>query len=128
MTIRLSDVDAIQLRNGRQLIEWLGRFSRFSPKKVEVVKNTETRFRIKLYTDRNVYSISATNTYLGCTASTRKPRPGEEWSRGSDLPDGNFLEKTFFGILGAIIFYEAKDIIKPTQRIPDEIEKGPSLD
>ena len=126
MTVRLSDVDVIQLKNGRQLIEWLERFSFFSPKKIEILKNTEDRFTIRIYTDRNVYRISASNTYLGCTSGTRKPRPGESWARGNDLPDGNFLEKTFFSILGAILFYEIKDIVKPIQRIADEVEEGPA--
>ena len=128
MTVRLSDVDAIQLKNGKQLIAWLEQFSRFSPKKINVTENSENRFAIKLYTGRNVYSISATDRYLGCTAGNRKSRPGENWNRGSDLPDGNFLEKTFFSILGAILFYEAEDVIKPIQRISDEIMEGPSLE
>lgn len=123
MTVRLSDVDAIQSKNGKQLIAWLNRFSRFSEKKINVVTNSESRFRIHLYTDRNVYTISATNTYLGCTAATRKSRPGEKWNRGSDLPDGNFLEETFFSILGAILFYELKDVVKTIQRLPDEMEE-----
>ena len=124
MTVRLSDVDAIQLKNGRQLVIWLERFSRFSPKKIEVAQNSESRFIIKLYTDRNVYAIGVSNTYLGCTASNRTPRPGEEWTRGNDLPDGNFLEETFIRILGAILFYEAKDIVKSVHRLPDEVEEN----
>ena len=123
MTVRLSDVDAIQLKEGKQLIDWLSRFSRFSSKKIEVTGNSEERFGIKIYTDRNIYSIVATDTYLGCIASTRKPRPGEKHTRGSDLPDGNFLEKTFFSILGAILFYELQDVIKPIQRMVDEAKE-----
>lgn len=122
MTVRLSDVDAIQSKNGIILIEWLKQFSRFSSKKIEVVHNSEGRFTIRIYTDRNSYQITASDTYLGCIASTRKPRPGEAWTRGSDLPDGNFLEKTFFSILGAILFYELQDVIKPIKRMADEVE------
>ena len=122
MTVRLSDVDAIQLKNGKQLVAWLEQFSRFASKKIEVVRNDETKFRSNFYTDRNVYTISATETYLGCTAATRKSRPGEKWNRGSDLPDGLFLEKTFLNILGAILFYELKDVIKPIQRLPGKME------
>ena len=123
MTVRLSDVDAIHLKNGRQLVKWLQRFSRFSPKKIEVATNSESRLIIKLFTDRNVYAIGASDTYLGCTASNRTPRPGETWTRGSDLPDGNFLEETFISILGAILFYELKDVMRTIQRIPDEVEQ-----
>ena len=123
MTVRLSDVDAIHLKNGRQLVKWLQRFSRFSPKKIEVDTNSESRFVILIYTDRNVYSIGASDTYLGCIAATRKPRPGEKHTRGNDLPDGNFLEETFISILGAILFYELKDVMRTIQRIPDEVEQ-----
>jgi hypothetical protein len=43
---------------------------------------------------------------LGCGASTRKPRSGEDWTRRNDLPDGPFNEKTWRNILGAIVGYE----------------------
>ncbi len=60
---------------------------------------------------------------MGCTSATRKSRPGEEWNRGSDLPDGSFIEETFFSILGAILFYELKDVVKPIKRMVDEVEE-----
>ena len=64
-----------------------------------------------IYTNENRYSISATvyddgHTYLGCTASCRKPRAGEDWTRGSDLADGDLSLKTWTEILGDIVAYE----------------------
>jgi hypothetical protein len=112
MAVRLSDVDAICLENGETLLGWLQKFSYSSPKKIEISKNTNESFDIVLYTDNHIYRIVATKTYLGCTAATRKPRPGEKWNRGNDLPDGKFNAETFHKILGAIIFYEAKDVVK----------------
>lgn len=44
--------------------------------------------------------------YLGCTATSRTPRAGEEWSRGNDLPDGPFSHTTWVRILAAIVSYE----------------------
>jgi hypothetical protein len=69
------------------------------------------RVKIELYTETNCYSITAITgpnrrTYLGCGASTRKPRSGEDWTRRNDLPDGPFNEKTWRNILGAIVGYE----------------------
>ncbi|GAG82803.1 unnamed protein product, partial [marine sediment metagenome] len=55
---------------------------------------------VNIYTHNNQYRITAKNhkkegrTYLGCTVSCRKPRAGEEWTRGNDLPDGNFSQET----------------------------------
>ncbi|MEE8114809.1 MAG: hypothetical protein V3T23_10710, partial [Nitrososphaerales archaeon] len=45
-------------------------------------------------------------TYLGCTASSRKPRAGEDWTRGSDLADGDLSLETWNKILGDIVAYE----------------------
>lgn len=120
MAVRLSDVDAINLSNGRVLCGWLEKSSYFSPKKIEVSKNTNDRFSIKIYTDSCVYGITATETYLGCTVNMRRPRPGETWTRGNDLPDGKFNAETFLSILRAIIFYEARDVVKDREQIPDE--------
>ena len=56
------------------------------------------RFHVHLFTNDNEFHISATigkKSYLGCIATARKKRPGENWTRGSDLPDGSFSKKTF---------------------------------
>lgn len=63
------------------------------------------------YTDEYKYKILAIDRpdddgYLGCNVSARKARPGEDWVRGNDLPDGPLNEKTWMMILNAIINYE----------------------
>lgn len=48
--------------------------------------------------------------YLGCVVSTRKSRVGEDWNRGSDLPDGKYSKKTFDSIVKRIVAYELKNL------------------
>lgn len=83
----------------------------------ETLDIEKEHFRCIFYTDTHRYSISGyrpTTThpkgYLGCVASTRKPRPGEDWSRGNDLPDGDYSKKTFDKIVRGIIGYELKSL------------------
>jgi hypothetical protein len=57
-------------------------------------------------TGDNTYYIHATPTYLGCGANSRRTRAGEDWHRGSDLPDGPFSRKTWEAIKDAVIAYE----------------------
>ena len=69
-----------------------------------------------IYTDTNSYAITARESktydegylegYLGCVASVRKPRAGEDWHRGNDLADGPLTEETWHQILGDIVSYE----------------------
>lgn len=75
--------------------------------------NGVTARRFRLYTDHHAYSIRAQvpttadeRGYLGCTVSRRKPRAGEDWTRGSDLADGPFSMQTWTRILSDIIGYE----------------------
>jgi len=70
----------------------------------------EERTSVMLYTDGHSYHITATNGYLGCGVSCRKPRPGEDWTRGSDLADGGLDDTTWNRILRDIIVYELKTI------------------
>ena len=57
-------------------------------------------------TEEHSYSISAHPSYLGCIASTRKCRAGENWTRGNDLPDGPSCYDTWQKIKDAILRYE----------------------
>lgn len=71
----------------------------------------------RIYTEAHVYAISATwkdytPQYLGCIASTRKHKVGEDWTRGNDLPDGHFCRETWEHIKNAMIHYEMKAISK----------------
>lgn len=78
--------------------------------------STERNFSVLFFTDRYSYAIRArpdwkTETegdagYLGCVASCRKVRAGESWTRGDDLADGPYSEKTWQGILADIVRHE----------------------
>ncbi len=116
MALRLSEVEVIKCPNGRTLVNWMLNFKFFTPKRVHVVKNAGDELYIRIYTARNCYAIRAVGDvdrgYLGCVASRRTPRPGEDWTRGNDLPDGSFCKVVFRRILGAIVFYEALELAK----------------
>jgi hypothetical protein len=67
------------------------------------------------YTDEYKYRIVAIDRpdddgYLGCGVSARKARPGEDWRRGNDLPDGTLNEESWLRILNAIINYELVEL------------------
>ena len=77
---------------------------------------------IHFYTETHRYHISAclkkdNSTYFGAQASTRKPRAGEQWTRGNDLPDGNLTRDMWNRIKNAIIRFEMT-------RLSDYITKG----
>jgi hypothetical protein len=73
---------------------------------------------VHFYTERYRYHIVAVNhsntgkTYLGCQVGNRTPRPGEDWTRGSDMYDGVFSWKTWAKIKNDIIRNEMKAISK----------------
>jgi hypothetical protein len=69
-------------------------------------------YSIKFYTRTYEYSICADDNYLGCQVSERKPRAGENWTRGNDLSDGSFNAETWREIKDDIISYELVNIAK----------------
>ena len=94
--------------------ETLGKFidelSRWGKQKA-LWKEDENRVSVRLYTDGCCYCIAATDSgYLGCVVSARKPRPGDDWTRGNDLADGKLDEETWNRILRDIVAYELKSI------------------
>ena len=99
--------------------KWLTSISRFSlvDNVCIIMDRGGGRVSIKIATERNTYSISAHKPddnrrgYLGCIASIRKPRFGEDWTRGNDLHDGPYSEETWNGILSDIVSYELKESI-----------------
>lgn len=115
MALRLSEVE-VKSPRGRVLAKWLGRCKFFSAKKIHVLVNEPDALRIRLYTPRHQYTIVASDGYLGCIAATRKSRPGEDWARGNDLPDGSFSAETLNAIMGAIIFYETLVVVMPKEK------------
>ena len=112
-----------------ELMEWLKEITRYphdTHKFVQIVEregignptdpdeNFE-RVVLYIYTDSHYYSIVAIDKvnddgYLGCQASTRKPRAGEDWTRGNDLPDGPFNRETWQKIKDGIIAYELVEL------------------
>lgn len=77
---------------------------------------TRETVKLTLYSNKNKYTISAKShsdqPYLGCVASSRMPRAGEDWTRGSDLTDGPLNEETWHKILADIVSYELVRIHK----------------
>lgn len=76
--------------------------------------------KIKLYTNEYCYTIVAQehqnmHSYLGCTSTQRKTKPGEDHFRGCDLSDGKFSEETFLKIMGDIIANELLFVGRPTK-------------
>jgi hypothetical protein len=61
--------------------------------------------------------------YLGCTASCRKPRAGEDWTRGSDLADGPLTEAIWRRILADIVSYEMVRVHRQRQPTADELAR-----
>jgi len=77
--------------------------------------SNERRFLATIFTASNSYNISATErghgkSYLGCIAKAIRSRPGEDWLRGNDLPDGPLSPKTWRDILTGIVRYELQAI------------------
>jgi hypothetical protein len=115
-----------------QLERWLKEISRwgrndyFMQLMGETSSPDEYLIMINFYTRDNLYRITAKDnkkedrTYLGCTVSRRKPRAGEDWTRGSDLPDGAFTQETWDKIKNSIISYELVKIIKPVRSKTDD--------
>jgi hypothetical protein len=82
---------------------------------IQVIKSFKTdKEEVKeffFYTDEHRYRIYAVDRkddagYLGCQVLTRKMRPGEDWFRGNDLPDGPFIQSTWDNIMVRIVSYE----------------------
>ena len=99
---------------------------------VKVVKDEDETFICTVYTHDHKYHIVAHDrdnkekNYLGCTASTRKPRAGEDWERGNDLPDGPYTYKTWLQIKNAIVAYELVKVVRKQKRIVDNPENNQS--
>jgi len=107
---------------------FLGELGRWGENKYLIKGIDEGRVRAYLYTDGHCYAIDATDTgYLGCVVSSRKPRPGEDWTRGNDLTDGKLSQKTWDAILRDIIAYELKTISDYILNPPTKNEPGSGM-
>lgn len=106
--------------NFPELAQWLKPLCRFNEgfEDFIVADYKENKLRLKFYTKENQYSIVARYPskddlgYLGCMATTRKPRAGEDWNRGRDLADGIYHEETWKEIMSDIISYELVKVAK----------------
>lgn len=90
-------------------------------------RDGEDRRRYRIYTSDHCYVISAVvkaygGTYLGCVVSARKPRAGEKYARGNDLPDGEFNYDTWLRIVHAIVGYELVPLERSEPPVEDEEE------
>ncbi len=104
-----------------QVVEWLNEVKLFAPNTGQswndyVVEDVDdTRQRMVIYTNDHSYQISFTDTYMGCVASCRKPRAGEDWIRSNDLHDGPFSRATFIAVMLDIVGYELVAKVKPSK-------------
>lgn len=119
----------------RQLVSWMN-MGRFNPhaevgendppfcdsvmRKSFYLNENKDWIRIMIFTQTNEYVIDARlrhdgTAYLGCVASCRKPRAGEDWTRGRDLADGDFCRETWFKILADIVSAESVAIQRPVE-------------
>jgi len=91
----------------KQLEEWLKEIPLWG-KQAERFRFSEVdgRGSVIFCTAAHTYHLHFTGTYLGATATSRITRPGEDWNRGNDLPDGKFNRKTFDNIIRAVVGYE----------------------
>ncbi len=105
-----------------QLIEWVEQMKYgYRDSDLYLHEENDKTIRIRLYTLTNVYFIVATSTgYLGATVSSRKSRAGEDWTRGSDLADGEFSKETWFAILGDIVGHELVKIHRPIRHLYED--------
>ena len=99
---------------------------------------SEHKISFQFYTNSHMYHIAATErfilkeggerwlpmgeqeSYLGCTASNRKARAGEDWSRGNDLPDGKLCRETWEKIKDGILRYELIALAPPAVSVADD--------
>ena len=84
-------------------INWYGDNTR-----VRVLKSgdKEKLYKLKLYSEKHEYSIIVGSTYISAGLSNRYCLPGETWTRGRDLPDGDCDSSTIKRIVNAILACE----------------------
>ena len=94
------------------LVRWLKKIAKVeNTKRTMLIVDQGERIKIIFFTATYKYAINARKDhYLGCTASQRISRPGETWTKGSDLPDGDYDEETFGRIIRRIISNEMTNL------------------
>ena len=118
------------------LFNWATSITRYGDfDQVLRVERLEEGIRVNLWTAEHSYGIRARlpceqdNGYLGCVVSARKPLAGESWTRGNDLPDGSYSEKTWREIVNGMLAYELVKVkvseTQPNTPTIEEIEGAP---
>jgi len=107
--------------------EWLKEIVPYGVHYVKYVRRNSEKERFYIYTHENVYAITVrwekgNKGYMGCVVSCRKPRAGEDWTRGHDLPDGGYCYETWQKIKDGILKYELVKIAKKVRQRPDKEE------
>ena len=118
----------------KDLRDWIHPLYRFGIQNIEFPEDEcaasqEKHLHFNLYTDINRYSVKAIEresgkSYLGCIASSRKPRAGEDWTRGRDMADGDLSYETWVSILSDIVSYELVKVHfhnKDSESVVDEV-------
>jgi hypothetical protein len=101
-----------------QILSWIRRdFHRYAgDEHIDILESSDSKVRLKLYSDVNQYLIIADNGTLSAEGGSRKPRAGEYHTRGSDLYCGPLSEATWESIKNDIISYELVRIRKRNPR------------
>jgi hypothetical protein len=114
---KLINTEDVESKGYGDFLKWLRGMTRFgNVKSTMLFFDHDERINVIFFTSDHRYSISArlpnseNDGYLGCIANCRKPRVGETWTRGSDLADGNYSERTFVKIMADIVSYEIKNL------------------
>lgn len=99
------------LKESINLLIYPGEFEEFVHVLKEYQSKGEQIVEYVLFTNEFKYKIFAIerdkgSSYLSCQVSSRKPRPGEDWTRGNDLRDGELNLETWNKIIRDMINYE----------------------
>ncbi len=117
------------LKEFPELYDWLKELGRF--RKLEdyiyISDHKKDEIRLKIFTKEHSYMIvvqlpSEENPkgYLGTYSQCRKPRAGEEWTRGNDLPDGIYSKETWNNFKNCLIAHE---LVKVVRNSPNKDEE-----
>ena len=112
-----------------EFLIWVKELEDRFPKKhgKAVIEHHEDRLQVYIFTATHRYSIGAAENYLGCIASTRMPRAGEDWDRSNDLHDGPFGHLTWEGILQDILAYELEELAPPITNETTPVDASEAL-
>lgn len=109
----------------KQLERWLHQLG-FKSKHLRwerLVSESDSRERVVFATTKNNYFLSFNDDYLGLTVSSRVTRPGEDWTRGNDLPDGEFSAEILGMAIKAVLLYELREVSNVSSGGPWSLEE-----